>query len=120
MKQVFKVVSQSAPLPYNRQDGTQSAKSNIVLQEVGGQKENKMKRIKPQQQVWKHLLTDDQRAIFAQNLRHLKPRSQEDLCYGLLAYIRWGIVRPFEDPWINRIYQSLIIYIKTEKALGSM
>lgn len=40
MKQVFKVASQSAPLPYNRQDGTQSAKSNIVLQEVGGQKEN--------------------------------------------------------------------------------
>ena len=53
-----------------------------------------MKQVSPQQQVWQHLRTDDQRVVLATNLRHLKHRTQEDICYGILAYLRWGILRP--------------------------
>ncbi|MDO4959322.1 MAG: hypothetical protein Q4E68_08750 [Prevotellaceae bacterium] len=79
-----------------------------------------MNRITPQQQVWKYLRTDDQRAILAQNFRHIKRRTQEDICYGLLAFLRWGIIRPFEDKWVNKLFQALLIYLKTERSLGKL
>ena len=79
-----------------------------------------MKHISPQQQVWQHLRTDDQRVILAENFRHLKHRTQEDICYGILAYIHWGIVRPFEDKWIKRHFDSIILYLKTERILGNL
>lgn len=79
-----------------------------------------MKHVTPQQQVWEMLRTDDQKAILAANLRHVKYRTQEDICYGLIAFLRWGIIRPFEDKWVNRLFQSLVLYLRTEKELGSL
>ena len=79
-----------------------------------------MEHITPQQQVWAMLRTDDQKAIVAANLRHLKKVTQEDICYGLIAFLRWGIIRPFEDQWVNRLFQSLVLYLRTEKELGSL
>lgn len=40
MKQIFKVVEQTPPQTITRQDGTQSQKCLIVLQEFGGRYEN--------------------------------------------------------------------------------
>ena len=40
MKQVFKVVAQTTAAPVQRQDGTQTQKATIVLQELGGKYEN--------------------------------------------------------------------------------
>ena len=40
MKQVFKVVAQTEQQSITRQDGTQTQKCTIVLQEVGGRYEN--------------------------------------------------------------------------------
>lgn len=40
MKNLFKVVAQTAPQSVNRQDGTQTQKCIIVLQEIGGRYEN--------------------------------------------------------------------------------
>jgi len=77
-----------------------------------------MKQQSPQQQVWSLLRTDAQRNILAQNLRHLKHTTQEDYCYGMLAYLRWGIIRPFEDPWLKRNFDAIILYLKTERLLG--
>lgn len=79
-----------------------------------------MKHVTPQQQVWEMLRTDNQKAILAANLRHVKHRTQEDICYGLIAFLRWGIIRPFEDQWVNRLFQSLVLYLRTEKELGSL
>lgn len=79
-----------------------------------------MKYVTPQQQVWAMLQTDDQKAIIAQNLRHLKKTTQEDICYGILAFLRWGIIRPFNDVWVNRQYQALILFLSTEKELGNL
>lgn len=79
-----------------------------------------MKRISPQQQVWQHLRTDEQRAILADNFRHLKHRTQQDICYGLLAYLRWGIIRPFEDRWVKKNFDALILYLHTERKLGRL
>lgn len=79
-----------------------------------------MKRISPQQQVWQHLRTDDQRSILAESFRHLKQRTQVDICYGILAYLRWGIIRPFEDKWVKRHFDGIILYLKTERTLGNL
>ncbi len=79
-----------------------------------------MKRITPQQQVWKHLRTDDQRSFFAKQLRHLKPRTQEDLCYGILASLRWGVTRPYDDSFVDSIYQSIVIYIAAQRQFGML
>lgn len=79
-----------------------------------------MERVTPQQQVWALLKTDDQKAIIAATLRHLKKRTQEDICYGIIAYLRWGINRPFTDRWLNIQFQSLILFLRTEKELGNM
>lgn len=81
---------------------------------------NSMKHVTPQQQVWALLQTDDQRAILAANLRHLKKLTQEDICYGIIAFLRWGIIRPFEDQWVNRHFQSLVLFLRTEKELGNL
>lgn len=40
MKQVFKVVAQTTAAPVQRQNGTQTQKATIVLQELGGKYEN--------------------------------------------------------------------------------
>ena len=40
MKQVFKVVAQTTAAPVQRQDGTQTQKATIILQELGGKYEN--------------------------------------------------------------------------------
>lgn len=80
----------------------------------------KLIRKSPQQQVWEFLRTEDQRAVLAGNLRHLKHRTQYDVCIALVAFLRWGIMRPFEDAWVNRHYQSLILFLKTERELGNI
>ena len=77
-----------------------------------------MKKISPQQQVWEHLRTDEQRTILAQNLRHLKHRTQEDICYGILAFIRWGIERHFEDPCLENYNNDILLFLKIERMLG--
>ena len=74
----------------------------------------------PQQQVWEFLRTEDQRAVVAANLRHVKYRTQYDLCIALVAYLRWGIIRPFDDTWVNRNYQALVLYLRTERELGNL
>jgi len=40
MQKVLKVVAQSATVPITRQDGTQTQKCTIVLQEIGSRYEN--------------------------------------------------------------------------------
>ena len=79
-----------------------------------------MKHITPQQQVWNYLRTDDQRAILAQNFRHIKRQTQEDICYGLLTFLRWNIIRRYEDKWVNNTFQALIVFLKTERSLGKL
>lgn len=40
MKQIFRVVSQTQAVSVQRQDGTQTQKCSLVLQELGGKYEN--------------------------------------------------------------------------------
>ena len=79
-----------------------------------------MQHVSPQQQVWKYLRTDDQRATLAENFRHLKHRTQEDLCYGIIAWLRWGIIRPYTDAWVNRTFQAIILYLRNEREIGNI
>jgi len=79
-----------------------------------------MKQLTPQQQLWKALRTDEQRAAFARHFHHIKHRTQADLCLGILAYIRWGIIRDYENPWINSYFRLIIKYLETEKEYGNL
>lgn len=61
----------------------------------------------PQEQLWE-LIGSYQRSIISMVFRRLKNRDQEDLCYGLIAYLRYGIHRPFADSFMQSLYFSLI------------
>ena len=60
-----------------------------------------------QQQVWE-LTEPRHHRLMRQMFRRLKKRDQMDLSYGLIAYLRFGIVRPYEDAFLQALYESLI------------
>lgn len=64
-------------------------------------------RITPQQQLW-NLTDDSQHEIFRDVFRRIKKRDQEDLCYAMIAYIRFKILRPFESTFMQVLFQSFI------------
>lgn len=68
------------------------------------------KYISPQQQLWK-MLTDIQREELGEILRRLKKRDQEALCYGVIAFIKFGIRRPFESKFMQLIFNTMILLI---------
>lgn len=65
------------------------------------------RRLTPQQQLWE-ISNESQHRIFRQVMRRLKKRDQEDLCYGMIAYIRFGVRRPFECPFMQVLFESFI------------
>lgn len=68
------------------------------------------KYISPQQQLWK-MLNDSQREEFREILRRLKKRDQESLCYGVIAFIKFGIRRPFESEFMQLIFNTMILLL---------
>lgn len=73
-----------------------------------------LRRITPQQQLWA-LTNDRQQRVLRQVLRRLKKRDQEDLCYGMVAFMRFGICRPYECPFMQAIYESFIELVEGQK-----
>lgn len=69
------------------------------------------RRVTPQQQLWE-LTSPHQHHIFREVFRHVKKRDQEDLCYGMIAYIRFKIRRPFESPFMQALYGGFIELIE--------
>ena len=70
-------------------------------------REQRPRSLTPQQQVWE--LTDDAtQKILREVLRRLKKRDQEDLCYALIAYLRYGIRRPFESMFMEVLFECFI------------
>ncbi len=55
-----------------------------------------------------------------QTLSHLNATSQELLCYALITYLRWGIIHPFCDKWLDVQFKALVLYLKVEKELGNL
>lgn len=68
------------------------------------------KYISPQQQLWK-MLSDIQREDLREILRRLKKRDQESLCYGVIAFIKFGIRRPFESKFMQLIFNTMILLL---------
>lgn len=65
------------------------------------------RRITPWQQLWE-LLNEEQQRIVRTVFRRMKKRDQEDLCYAMVAYIRFHITRDFPCPFMQVIYLSFI------------
>lgn len=61
----------------------------------------------PQTQLWE-MTTECQHDIIRQVLRRLKKRDQQDLCYGLIAYLRFKIRRTFECRFMQVLFESFI------------
>lgn len=64
-------------------------------------------KITPWQQLWK-LLSEEQQKIVSMVFRRLKKRDQEDICYAMVAYIRFHIKRDFICPFMQFIFLSMI------------
>lgn len=69
------------------------------------------RHVSPQEQLWE-LTTERQHHIFREVFRRLKKRDQEDLCYGMIAYLHWGFRRPFESPFMQALYMGFIELIE--------
>lgn len=65
------------------------------------------RRISPQQQLWK-LTNERQHYIMRQVFRRIKKRYQDDLCYSTIAYIRFKIRRPFENAFMQSLFEIFI------------
>lgn len=71
------------------------------------------RRVTPWQQLW-DLLSEEQQQIVRMVFRRLKRRDQEDLCYAMVAYIRFRITRDFTSPFMQVIYLSLIDLVENK------
>lgn len=74
----------------------------------------KVNKQTPQQQLWK-LLTKRQQMLVLPLLRMLSPQTQEDIALGLVAHIRFGVVRKFENPLVAFLYCELLNLVKLNK-----
>lgn len=68
----------------------------------------KRKFITPLDQCLSELQTEAQKHLLMQNLEPLNEQSREDLCLAIVAYIRFGIKRPFGNPLMHVIFTSYI------------
>ncbi|MCQ2239961.1 MAG: hypothetical protein MJZ73_12125 [Bacteroidaceae bacterium] len=64
-------------------------------------------RITPQQQLWASIEPSHQE-IVRKVFRRIKKRDQEDLCCALVAFIRYRIVRKFNCPFMQTLFETLM------------
>ena len=70
-------------------------------------RETVTKSVNPQQQLWEST-PEAYHGYLACMLGHLKKESQEDICIALVAYIRFGLRRPFGDPFMKLVFNLCI------------
>lgn len=70
--------------------------------------------ISPQQQLWE-LLTEAQQRVVRVAFKRIKKRDQKDLCYGLIAKLRFGVDRKYADPVMQFIFETIIESMKMIK-----
>lgn len=79
--------------------------NNQIISDM--QKPTSPKRITPQEQLWE-LLPAKSIPIISTVFRRLKKRDQEELCYSMIAYLRYDITRDFHCPFMQILYSSFI------------
>ena len=65
------------------------------------------KRVTVREQL-KMLIKKSHYAVICDVLDHLSIEAGEDLCYGLIAAVKWGIHRPYPSAFMQTIYESCI------------
>ena len=70
-----------------------------------------MKHITPQAQLWAYLNDDESKDFVSQQLRHIKRDAQDALCIALVAYMRYRLHSPFEDPWMEDQFLTIKCFI---------
>lgn len=68
-------------------------------------------RISPQAQLW-GLTNRKQHFILRAAFKRLKNRDQQDLCYALIANLRFGVNRKFEDYVMQYFYNGILEALK--------
>lgn len=69
--------------------------------------EEKLVRKSPHRQLWE-MTNDSQHEGLSKILKRVKKKDQEVLVYGLIAYLKYKIRRPFECVFMNLLMRLLI------------
>lgn len=77
------------------------------------------RRITAQEQMWAMLNTAQQEAL-RPILRCLKKMDQECLSYGVIAYLKFGIRRPFSNPFLQNTYMLMLTFCERYRSLGEV
>ena len=65
-----------------------------------------MKYETPFSQLFKLLQTQEQKDILIESLQPLLPAYRDDLCLAIIAYIRFGIRRPYTNKFMWALFES--------------
>lgn len=69
---------------------------------------NKKKKISPFRQLFRELKTQQEKDILYESIEPLRDEFRDDFCLSVLAYIKFGIPRTFDNQLMQVIYQSYI------------
>ena len=70
-----------------------------------------MKKTSPLHQALGLLQTDEQKHLLMQIIEPLNEQCREDLLLAVVAYIRFGIKRPFANPLMQVIFNTYREYL---------
>lgn len=65
------------------------------------------KRVTVREQL-RMLIKNSHYVVISDVLNQLSTEAEEDLCYGLIAALKWGIYRPFQSVFMQTVFDSCI------------
>lgn len=65
------------------------------------------KRVTVREQL-RMLIKSSHYVVISDVLNQLSTEAEEDLCYGLIAALKWGIYRPFQSIFMQTVFDSCI------------
>ena len=65
-----------------------------------------MKKVTPFCQLFRELKTQAEKDILYEQIEPLRDEYRDDLCLSILAYIKFGIPRKFENQLMQVIYEA--------------
>lgn len=68
----------------------------------------KQKKVTPFCQLFRELKTQQEKDILYESVEPLRDDYRDDLCLSILAYVKFGVPRKFDNPLMQVIYQSYI------------
>lgn len=71
----------------------------------------KKRKISSYDQLMRLLQNEEQKALLIQTIEPLKPKYVDDFCLACIAYIKFGVRRPFSNMLMWVIFESYLTYL---------